>query len=109
MWFWPNGCHPQKYTTSANGLNFSPPTNSVIVGATHQGYDDTPPPTLCGWPSVFRTVGGVYLCAHGSVNSLRSLGIATSGDGETLWFDIDTGGPEGDPIFAPGTDGVSTV
>jgi len=106
--------HGQEYlySVSADGVNFSVPTGCTVYGSTvtNTGMAGLGP---------YRSTSGVYIALHG--NSLSnaqgagSQGIATSGVGETVWYDIDTlpadpvlsvpYGGVGDPIAEPHTIG----
>lgn len=106
--------HGQEYlySVSADGVNFSVATTCTVYGSTitNTGMAGLGP---------YRSASGVYVALHG--NSLSnaqgagSQGIATSGAGETVWYDIDTlpadsvlsagYGGVGDPICDPHTQG----
>ena len=105
-WHWSREYNGQDilYSTSADAANFSTPTRCTIYGSavTSSG--------TYSFASAYLSTGGVYLIAHNqSGGAANPLGMATSGSGETEWYDIDTGKVTGDPIEDPdGTYGVGS-
>ena len=94
------------YSTSTDGANFSVPTRCTIYGSAVTSTG------TYSFAAAYRSAGGTYLIAHansGGASAHDCFGLATSGEGETVWYDIDTGNVAGDPIEDPdGTYGVGS-
>jgi hypothetical protein len=102
--------HSIQYTTSSDGVNWAALTVSTIYGPKIDSTDGY------GYLGAYRSTGGVYLVQHGNSFAAYQMahgkGVMTSGVGETVWYDIDTGSPDatdpyncGDPIADPHTAG----
>jgi len=89
-----------RYTSSIDGINFAAVTRCTIYGSTITSTG------IYGVGGAYLSASGAYLMNHS--NSYNdSIGLATSGLGETVWYDIDTGGLRGDPLAPPGGGGVT--
>lgn len=96
VWRWTGEYKGQDivYATATDGATFGVPTRCTVYG---------PTVTSTGWygHGGERTSGGVYMFTHrnsgAAYQSAGSQGVATSGVGETVWWDIDTGDP--DPVM----------
>jgi hypothetical protein len=103
-WKWIDGYTGQciRYTTSGDGANFAIPTRTTIYGSCSISTG------VYGFSAMIKnTPGDLYVGLHNCDNK-GAKGVMTSGVGETIWWDIDTGhegdtyGWRGDPLDQDG-------
>jgi len=89
-----------RYCASPDGVNFSAPSRCTIYGSTITSTG------IYGVGGAYLSPAGIYLISHGN-SFMDGIGLCTSGLGETVWYDIDTGGAHGDSLAPPGGGGVN--